>query len=220
MRPRLFVNRILIADDHEMIRHGLRKVLEEHPDWAVCGEAVNGREAVGLAKRLRPDVVVLDFAMPELNGLEATRQILAALPRTKVLILTMYDSDELAREALAAGARGFVTKNDAGRVLVTAIEQLIQHRPFFTSGVARRMGKGWLSPSAPVGNKPRPPLTAREREIVQLVAEGKSTKEVAALLNISVKTAETHRVNLMRKLDLHSVGELVRYAIRNHIVQP
>lgn len=211
---------ILIADDHEMIRQGLRKVLEEHAGWKVCGEAGNGREAVALAKTLRPDVVVLDFAMPELNGLEATRQIRQALPRTEVVILTMYESDRLAREALAAGARGFVMKNDAGRVLVTAIEQLSQHRPFFTSSISEMILNGFLNPAPPAGRKPRSPLTAREREILQLIAEGKSTKEVATLLAISVKTAETHRVNLMRKLGLHSVGELVRYAIRNEIVQP
>ena len=203
-----------------MIRHGLRKVLEDRPGWEVCGEAVNGREAVALAKTLRPDVVVMDFAMPELNGLEATRQIRQALPQTEVAILTMYDSDQLAREAVAAGARGFVMKNDAGRVLVTAVEELSHHRPFFTSSVSQMILAGFLNPSAAPDEKPRPRLTAREREIVQLVAEGKSTKEVAALLNISVKTAETHRVNLMRKLDLHSVGELVRYAIRNEIVRP
>lgn len=203
-----------------MIRHGLRKVLEDRPGWEVCGEAANGREAVALAKTLRPDVVVMDFAMPELNGLEATRQIRQALPQTEVAILTMYDSDQLAREAVAAGARGFVMKNDAGRVLVTAVEELSHHRPFFTSSVSQMILAGFLNPSAAPDEKMRPRLTAREREIVQLVAEGKSTKEVAALLNISVKTAETHRVNLMRKLDLHSVGELVRYAIRNEIVRP
>ncbi len=203
-----------------MIRQGLRKVLEGRPDWRVCGEAVNGRQAVAKAKLLRPDVVVLDFAMPELNGLEATRQIHQALPRTEVVILTMYDSEQLARKALAAGARGFVLKNEAGRVLVTAIEQLSQHRPFFTSSVSEMVLTGFLNPSATGGRKRGSSLTAREREILQLIAEGNSNKEVAALLNISVKTAETHRVNLMRKLDLHSVGELVRYAIRNEIVQP
>ena len=203
-----------------MIRQGLRRVLEEHSGWEICGEAATGREAVALARRLRPDVVVMDFAMPELNGLEATRQIRDSLPGTEVVMLTMHDSDQLAREALAAGARGYVMKNDAGRVLVTAVKHLSRHRPFFTRSVSEMISQGFLKPSAGAGDQPRTRLTSREREIVQLIAEGKSTKEVAALLEISVKTAETHRVNLMRKLNLHAVGDLVRYAIRNGIVQP
>jgi DNA-binding NarL/FixJ family response regulator len=214
------MTRILIADDHELIRQGLRKVLEEHPGWTICGEATTGREAVAKARELRPDVVVLDVGMPELNGLEATRQIRRALPNTEVLILTMHDSERLAREALAAGARGFLLKTDLGDTVVTAVEHLRQHKPFFTSKVAELVLEGYLNPgpveSAQAGGER---LTPREREIVQFLAEGKSNKEVAGALGISVHTVETHRSNIMRKLDLRSMSELVRYAIREHIIQ-
>lgn len=213
------MTRILIADDHEMVRLGLKKVLEARPDWAVCGEANNGREAVALAAELKPDIVVMDFSMPELNGLGATRQIRARLPHTEVLILTMHDSEELARETLAAGARGFVLKTDVSKTLVAAVENLSNHRPFFTAKVTEMMLGELLKergPKAAAGKR----LTGREREIVQLIAEGRRTKEVASALGITVKTAETHRANIMRKLELHSANELVRYAIRNRIVQP
>jgi DNA-binding NarL/FixJ family response regulator len=213
--------RILIADDHEMIRTGLRKILEGRDGWTVCGEAVNGREAVTKARELKPDVVVLDFAMPELNGLEVIRQIRATLPQTEVLILTMHESEQLARAVLAAGARGFVLKSDAGQTIAAAVEQLGQHHSYFTTSVSHVVLQGYLHPAEPteenlIGKR----LTAREREIVQLIAEGRSSKEVADALGISVKTVETHRVNLMRKLELHSVSELVHYAIRNQIVEP
>jgi len=215
------MTRILIADDHEMIRAGLRKVLAGRSDWTVCGEAVNGREAVARARELKPDVVVLDFAMPELNGLEVIRQIRAILPHTEVLVLTMHESEQLARAALAAGARGFVLKSDAGETIAAAVEQLSQHRPFFTATVSQMVLQGYLHPAAPVEeNVVGKRLTTREREIVQLIAEGRSSKEVGDALGISVKTAETHRANLMRKLELHSVSELVHYAIRNQIVEP
>jgi DNA-binding NarL/FixJ family response regulator len=215
------MTRILIADDHEMIRTGLRKILEGRDGWTVCGEAVNGREAVAKARELRPDVVVLDFAMPELNGLEVIRQIRATLPNTEVLILTMHESEQLARAALAAGARGFVLKSDAGETIAAAVEQLSQHRSYFTGTVSQMVLQGYLHPAEPVAERViGARLTAREREIVQLIAEGRSSKEVAEALGISVKTAETHRANLMRKLALHSVSELVHYAIRNQIVEP
>jgi DNA-binding NarL/FixJ family response regulator len=215
------MTRILIADDHQIIREGLRKVLEEQPGWKVCGETATGRETVAKAIELQPDVIVLDFAMPELNGLEVTRQIRAALPHTEVLILTMHESEQLAREALAAGARGFVLKSDAGTAVVAAVEQLSRHLPFFTAKVSQMVLHGYLHRAEPAeehagGNL----LTAREREVIQLVAEGRSSKEVADTLGIRVKTAETHRANIMRKLGLHSVSELVHYAIRNQIVEP
>lgn len=211
--------RILIADDHEMVRQGLRRVIEEQTGWSVCGEGKTGREAVEQAKQLHPEIVVMDFSMPELNGLEATRQIRAALPRTEVLILTMHDSEQLAREVLAAGARGFMLKTDAGHSLVTAINALAQHRPYFTSKVSELLLKGFLDPQKPLADEGNGRLTPREREIIQLLGEGKSNKEVAATLGISVKTAETHRTNIMRKLELHSMSELVRYAIREKIVE-
>jgi DNA-binding NarL/FixJ family response regulator len=208
--------RILLADDHEMVRTGLRAVIESHLGWSVCGEATNGRKAVAMARELKPDVVVMDFSMPELNGMEATRQIRAALPRTEVLILSMHESEELVRQMLAVGARGYLLKSDAGKALVEAITALSEHKPYFTSKIAAVVLQGYLNPHKENVRQ----LTPREREIVQLVAEGKSTKEVADVLGISPKTADTHRTNLMRKLGFHSVSELVRYAIRNQIVQP
>ena len=215
------MTRILIADDHEMVRRGLRDLLESHPDWTICGEAATGTDAVAKAEELKPDVVVLDFAMPELNGLEATRQIRQVSPHTEILMLTMHESEQLAREVLAAGARGFVLKSDAGKVLVNAVEQLSQHKPYFTTKVSEMLLSEWLSPAAERSKAGEfgGPLTPRERQIVQLIAEGRSSKEVADRLNISVKTADTHRANLMRKLHLHSVTDLVRYAIRNKMVE-
>jgi DNA-binding NarL/FixJ family response regulator len=209
------MTRILLADDHELIRQGLRRILEQKREWVICGEAANGREAVAKARNLKPDVVVLDFAMPELNGLEAARQLRAALPETEILFLTLHDSDQLALAAWEAGARAYLLKTDVSRTLVAAIERLARHRSFVTPRLERllaaaRAGK----PSAATAARP---LTPREREILQLVAEGRSTKEVAEVLGISVKTAETHRTNLMRKLHLHSVSELVRYAIRENL---
>lgn len=215
------MTRILVADDHEMIRQGLRKVLEAQPGWVVCGEAANGREAVAKTKELQPDVAVLDFFMPELNGLEATRLIRTEAPRSAVLILTMHESEQLAREALAAGARGFVLKSDAGTTLVLALEQILQGRTFFSAKVSQIIQEGQRPAQTAAGLAAgRPTLSARQREVLQLLAEGKSSKQVAETLGISVKTAETHRVNLMRKLGLHSVSEVVRYAIRNRIIEP
>jgi DNA-binding NarL/FixJ family response regulator len=208
--------RILLADDHEMLRRGLRAILTEQPGWEICGEAVDGRQAVELAQKLRPDVIVMDIAMPQLNGLEATRQIRRVLPRAEILVLTSDDSEALVREVLTAGARGYVLKNDVSRVLVQAVENLSRHRPYFTSKVAELLlqdfgrEKGMAEPA-------EDPLTAREREVVQLVAEGRSTKEIAQTLHISAKTAENHRTNIMRKLKVNSATELVRYAIRNKI---
>jgi len=214
------VLRILIADDHEVARKGIRALLENHPGWEVCAEAKDGREAVEFADRLRPDVLLLDIGMPNLNGLDAARQILATSPDARILILTVHDTEQIVREVLAAGARGFLLKSDAGRDLVAAVEALQRRRTFFTSKVAEMMLEGYLRPHSdsddPTGQRV---LTPREREVIQLVAEGKTTKEVANVLSLSVKTAETHRTNLMRKLDLHSVADLTLYAVRNGIVQ-
>jgi len=187
----------------------------------VCGEAQDGRQAVDKAKELRPNIVILDIGMPNLNGLEAARQMLRDNPQSKVLILTITDADEVVRAVLDAGARGFVLKSDAARDLVAAVEALQSGKTFFTSRVADMVLGGYLGRNRPAadGDLLLPALTPREREIVQLLAEGKSSKEVASHLNLSVKTAETHRSNIMRKLNLHSVSGLVLYAVRNNMVQ-
>lgn len=211
--------RILIADDHEVARKGIRSLLEGQPGWEVCGEAKDGREAVEGAFKLKPDVLLLDIGMPNLNGLDATRQILATNPEARILILTVHDAEQVVREVLAAGARGFLLKSDAGRDLVAAVQALQNRRTFFTPRVAQMMLDGYLRPHTETESTEHQVLTPREREVIQLVAEGKTTKEIATALNLSVKTAETHRTNLMRKLDLHSVAALTLYAVRNGIVQ-
>ena len=212
--------RILVADDHEVVRRGVRALLEAEPGWEVCGEAITGREAVEKAERLTPDIVILDIGMPELNGLDAARQIRKLCPNSEILILTMHESEQIVREVLAAGARGYILKSDAGRDLVVAVNALRQHKPFFASSIAGVLLDNYLKSTEGHKAEVSGTLTSREREIVQLLAEGKSNKEVAVALGISVKTAETHRTNVMRKLDLHSLSELVRYAIRNKIIEP
>jgi DNA-binding NarL/FixJ family response regulator len=211
--------RILIADDHEIVRQGIKVLIEKHPGWEVSGEARDGREAVERTKALKPDLVLLDVGMPTLNGLDAARQILATCPLTRVLVLTMHDSEQVVRDALAVGARGFLLKSDAGRDLVSAVEALQRHGTFFTSRVAELVLEGYLNPHRSTEPLCKNRLTPREREVVQLLAEGKTSKEVAVTLNLSVKTTETHRTNIMRKLDLHSVADLTLYAVRNGIVQ-
>jgi DNA-binding NarL/FixJ family response regulator len=211
--------RILIADDHELFRRGVAAELTQVPGWAVAAEATNGRDAVTLAASLKPDVVVLDLTMPELNGLEAARQIISADPAARVLILTAHESEQLVREVLSAGAKGYVLKSDAGRTLVSALQALLAGGSFFTSNVASMVLDGYLR-SESRETVPTQTLSAREREIVQLLAEGNSNKDIARVLNISVKTAETHRSNVMRKMGFESLAQLVRYAIRNNIIEP
>jgi DNA-binding NarL/FixJ family response regulator len=213
--------RVLVADDHEIVRRGLCAILASHPGWEVCGEATEGREAVEKTKQLKPDVVILDIGMPSLNGLEATRQILRNDPQQRVLILTVTDADQVIEEVLKAGARGFVLKTDAAQDLTLAIEALQQDRTFFNSRVGEMVLNSFLRGNGRASTKDisLPHLTTREREVVQLLVEGKSTKEVATVLDLSVKTAETHRSNIMRKLGLHCLSELVLYAVRNRIVQ-
>jgi DNA-binding NarL/FixJ family response regulator len=211
--------RILIADDHEVARKGIRSILETHAGWEVCGEARDGREAVELAAQLKPDVLLIDIGMPNLNGLDAARQIMGSAPDVNILILTIHDSEKVVREVLAAGARGFLLKSDAGRDLIAAVEALQNRRTFFTSKVSQLMLDGYLHPHKDSSENEERILTPREREVIQLVAEGKTTKEIANTLSLSVKTAETHRTNLMRKLDLHSIADLTLYALRNGIVQ-
>ncbi len=214
--------RIMVADDHEVVRRGLCALLRGQPEWEVCAEASDGREAVEKALKAKPEVAILDIGMPNLNGLEATRQILKANPDIKVLILTLHDSDQVVQDVLNAGARGFLLKTDAARDLIAAVEALRRDKIYFTPKVAAMVLDGYLRRDTVVIRDETPThsrLTPREREIVQLLAEGKSSKEVAVALGLSVKTAETHRSNIMRKLELHSVSDLVLYAVRNNIVQ-
>jgi DNA-binding NarL/FixJ family response regulator len=204
--------RILLVDDHDVVRHGIRTLLEGRSDFEICGEARTGREAVIKTQELKPDIVLMDVIMPELNGLDATRQIGKTVPQTKVLIISQHESGELLRQVVDAGARGYVLKADSERELLGALEAVCQNRTCF------RQPSEFSVTHPPVERQVvRHPLTSREREVIQLLAEGKSSKEVAATLSISVKTAETHRANIMRKLNLHSVSDLVRYAIRNNI---
>ena len=213
--------RILIADDHQIVRKGLKVLLSTEKDMQVVGEASDGRQAVQLCNRSKPQIVVLDFAMPELNGLEATRQILADNPAVRVLILSMHESEQIVREVLEAGAQGYLLKSDAGRELVQAIAALLDNKPYFTSRVAQMVLRGFLTARKPGdGGDADGRLSPREREIVQLLAEGRSNKEVAVALGISVKTAETHRARIMQKMGFHSVTELVRYAIRTRMIEP
>jgi DNA-binding NarL/FixJ family response regulator len=211
--------RILIADDHEVVRQGVRTVLEEQAGWVICGEASTGREAVAKAVDLRPDIVVLDISMPELNGLEATRQIRRAVP-ARILILSVHESEQLVTAVLDAGAHGYVMKADAGRTLVEAIRALLGRQEFLTERVhvAANRPKGARRTGAAGRRSVR--LSPREREVLQLLAEGKSNKEIGVLLGMTTKTAETHRAHILAKLDIHSMSELVRYAIRNRVIEP
>jgi DNA-binding NarL/FixJ family response regulator len=211
--------RILLADDHEVVRHGVRALIEKETGWEVCGEAVDGRKAVALAEQLTPDVVVMDIGMPELNGLDAVRQIKRAVPATEVLIFTGEESEQLIHEVFAAGARSYILKSDIGGHLVAGIRALGQHKHYFTSRTSEVVFARYFEGASGAGKDKTEGLTPREREIVQLLGEGKSNKEVAALLGISVKTVETHRATTMRKLRLDSFADLVRYAIRNKIIR-
>lgn len=210
--------RILIADDHSVVRAGLRTLLESRSGWEVCAEASDGREALEKASKLKPDIAVLDIGMPLLNGVEATRRIHAASPKTEILILTMHESEDLVHQVIEAGARGYILKDDADRVLLAAIDSLRHHKPYFSTRVSSAADSS--DPFTEYARSSRSRLTPREREILQLLAEGKANKEVASILGISVNTAEAHRANIMLKLDLHSLAELVHYAIRNQIIKP
>jgi DNA-binding NarL/FixJ family response regulator len=214
--------RILLADDHGIVREGLRKLLEEQPRWTICGEASKGREAVALCRERRPDIVVLDISMPELNGLETTRQILKDNPATEILVFTMHQSEQLVRGMLQAGARGYLLKSDAAHDIVDAITSLAEHRPYFSMRVSETILTGYLHAlkDTDAGRKGASDLlTTREREILQLLAEGRSNKEVARQLTIGVKTVEAHRTAIMRKIGAKSIVEVVRYAVRHQIVE-
>jgi DNA-binding NarL/FixJ family response regulator len=213
--------RILVADDHNLVRRGVKALLEERPEWRICGEAATGREVIDKAARLKPDIIILDISLPDLNGLEAARRIRKESPSTEVLILSMHYSDQLIREIVDAGVRGYIVKSDSERDLVIAVETLARHKPFFTSYatevILSKFNSGGSVTKVPKSIGER--LTSREREILQLIAEGKTSKEVASALSINIKTAETHRANIMRKLEIHSVTQLVHYAVRNQIIE-
>jgi DNA-binding NarL/FixJ family response regulator len=211
------VTRILIADDHEVVRTGLRAILEAHDGWEVVAEAANGKDAIVEAIDSKPDIAVIDYSLPIINGVEATRQIRARLPKTEVLIFTMHDSDVLVGELLEAGARAYLLKSDAKQHLVAAVESLVNHKPFFTGRVSEQLLDAYLTAHTRRGEGA---LSPRERTIVQLIAEGHGNKEMAAILNLSVKTVESHRATAMRKLNVTSTAEVVRYAIRNKLVEP
>jgi DNA-binding NarL/FixJ family response regulator len=209
---------ILIADDYDIVREGMRAVIERRSGWKVCGLARTGREAVEIALSLKPDIVVMDMSMPELNGVDATRQIRRQRPETEVLIFTAHETDDLIRDAFEAGAKGFVNKAEAPGLLIEALESLSQHKPFFAAKVSEILFSNIVGRRAEI--EPGQRLSGREREVVQLLVDGKSNKEVAEALGVSVRTAETHRASILRKLNLDSIASLVRYAIRNHLIEP
>ncbi len=210
--------RIVIADDYELVRQGMRAIFQSEPGWVVCGEATTGREALAMIQELSPDLVVLDVALPELNGIEVARQV-RRRSSVPILMVTAHDSDQVVHEAMAAGANGLVLKAEAGRALANAVKAILACGEFISERVGRVTRHG--SPDAQANDTQRKPrlLTSREREVLQLLAEGRANKEVATTLSISTKTAETHRSRIMAKLEMHSMSELVRYAIRNHIIE-
>jgi DNA-binding NarL/FixJ family response regulator len=213
--------KILLADDHAIMRRGLRSLLETHEDWQVCGEAGDGRRAVDLSVTLKPEVVVLDLAMPELHGLEAARQIHAAVPDTEIVIFTMHESEELIRQALTAGVRAVVVKSDVEGHLIAAVEAVLRHDVYFSPKVSETLRNALMrTPEEGVAGPSSGKLSAREREVTRLLAEGKNNKEVATALGLSVRTVETHRANIMRKLEITSIVELVHYAVRHQVIHP
>jgi two-component system, NarL family, response regulator NreC len=212
--------RLLLADDHTVVRQGLRKVLEERPDWVVIAEAGNGRDAVRQAEELKPDVAILDVAMPLLNGIETTRQIVKRCPNTRVLVLTMHADEAYVNQILKAGATGYLLKDSADVDLIQAVSAVSQGKSFFSPGVARLMLDDYVRQLADKGITDRyESLSEREREIFQLIAEGKANKEIAVILSISPSTVETHRARIMEKLDLHSAAEIVLYAVRRGVIR-
>jgi DNA-binding NarL/FixJ family response regulator len=212
---------VLIADDHEVVLEGVRALIERQPDLEVCGLATTGREAVDLARKTKPDVVVLDITMPELDGLEAIRQIRRAVPNTEVVVFSAHPSEEMIEEVFEAGAKSYIEKSEASRDLVAAIRLLAEHKPYFTSQTSEALFEKFLVPGArKQPGRAEPKLTAREREITRLLAQSSSNKEMAETLGISIRTVETHRATLMHKLGVHSVAGVVRYAIRHHIIEP
>ena len=212
---------VLLAEDHSIVREGLRSLLELGSDFEVVGEAATGRQAVDLARKLRPTVVVMDIAMPMLNGFEATRQILLAAPDTKVLVLSAHSDDEYVAHMAAVGASGYLVKQNSGQVLVHAIKEVASGRQYFSPSISKRQGNAErrARESGAARGKPKRSLTGREAEVLQLVAEGAANKQVAAELGISVKTVEKHRQQLMDKLDIHDTAGLTRHAIATGVIE-
>jgi two-component system, NarL family, response regulator NreC len=212
--------RILLADDHTLVRQGLRKVLEERPEWEVVAEAGDGREAVRLAEQFKPDVCILDVAMPLLNGIEATRQIARRVPNSRILVLSMYSDEAYVAQILQAGAGGYILKDSADVDLIQAVSEVARGKSFFSPPIARVMLDDYVRQLADKGISDRyDSLSDREREVFQLIAEGKVNKEIATLLSISPSTVETHRARIMEKLDLHSAAEIVLYAVRRGVIR-
>lgn len=211
------VKRILIADDHEVVRSGLRAIIESRADWVVSGEAVNGKDAFARTLETKPDVAILDYSMPLMTGTEVSRRIKSSHLRTEVLILTMHESEAILAEVLMAGVRGFLLKSDARSHLIAAIEALLEHRPYFTSTVLEKLLQDYRLSKR---DRPAIELSSREQNVVQLVAEGHTNRSIGAVLDLSVKTVETHRASAMRKLGVSSTAELVRYAIRTKLIGP
>jgi len=214
--------RILVADDHELVRRGIRDSLRARRGWTVVGEAINGREAVEKANRLKPDIAILDISMPDLDGLQATRRIREIVPSTKVVVLTMHDSDQMVRRVLDAGALGYVLKSDLATQLVKAVKDVSAGKQFLTPRISDMVLKGFLRTGNQVDktghSQARP--TPREIEVIRLLADGKANKEIAVELGITIRTVETHRAKIMLKLGLHSLTELIHYAIRHKIFIP
>jgi len=211
--------RILLADDHELVRQGMRAILEREPGWVVCGEATTGREALAKALELKPNVMIVDIGLPEMNGLEVTRRVRES-SSVAVLIVTVYDEDQIVNEAIRAGANGYVLKADAGQTLADAVRAILRDGKFFSERVHAAADFTSSTRQTRTRREHSERLTPREREVLQLLAEGRANKEIAAALDIATKTAETHRARIMAKLEVHSMSELVRYAIRNRIIEP
>jgi len=211
------IRRIIIVDDHDAIRRGVRQLLENEPYFEVVGEAADGRTALELARKVKPDIAILDYSIPEMNGLDLSHALKRELPRIEILLYTMHDREEIVLDVLQAGVRGFVLKSEAETHLIQALQALSIHRPYFSGAISDALLDQFLEsrPHALASS-----LTHREREIVQQVAEGRINKEIAWRLNISVKTVETHRASAMRKLKLRTTADLVRYAVRNQLIQP
>jgi DNA-binding NarL/FixJ family response regulator len=210
------MRRVMIVDDHDAVRRGVRDLVEAKPYYEVVAEAADGRTALEVARETNPDIIILDYSLPELNGLDLTHLLRRALPRIQILLYTMHDREEIILEVLRAGVRAFVLKSDAERHLIAALDALSINRPYFSGAISETLLEKFLETKTQASTTS---LTHREREVVQQIAEGRINKEIAKILQISVKTVETHRASAMRKLKLRTTADLVRYAVRNNIVQ-